>query len=39
MYYRGVARTPTTADVFNAVGDVRRRDLLDALGADGPVGR
>ena len=35
MYYGFVARTPTTADVFNAVGDVRRRDLLDAIGADG----
>jgi len=27
-----VARTPTTADVFNAVADERRRDLLDAMG-------
>ncbi len=27
-----MARTPTTADVFNAVADERRRDLLDAMG-------
>ena len=27
-----MARTPTTADVFNAVAEVSRRDLLDALG-------
>jgi DNA-binding transcriptional ArsR family regulator len=27
-----VARTPTTADVFNAVAEASRRDLLDALG-------
>lgn len=29
-----MARTPTTADVFNAVADEHRRDLLDALGAE-----
>jgi DNA-binding transcriptional ArsR family regulator len=28
-----MARDPTTADVFNAVADVNRRQLLDALGA------
>jgi DNA-binding transcriptional ArsR family regulator len=27
-----VARTPTTADVFNAVADASRRNLLDAMG-------
>jgi DNA-binding transcriptional ArsR family regulator len=27
-----MARTPTTADAFNAVAEVSRRDLLDALG-------
>jgi DNA-binding transcriptional ArsR family regulator len=27
-----MARTPTTADVFNAVAEASRRDLLDALG-------
>jgi DNA-binding transcriptional ArsR family regulator len=27
-----MARTPTTADAFNAVSDASRRDLLDALG-------
>jgi DNA-binding transcriptional ArsR family regulator len=26
-----MARTPTTADVFNAVAEASRRDLLDAL--------
>ena len=28
----GMARTPTTTDVFNAVAEASRRDLLDALG-------
>jgi DNA-binding transcriptional ArsR family regulator len=28
-----VARTPTTTDVFNAVAEASRRDLLDALGS------
>ena len=27
-----MARTPTTADVFNAVAEASRRQLLDALG-------
>jgi DNA-binding transcriptional ArsR family regulator len=27
-----MARTPTTADAFNAVSDASRRELLDALG-------
>jgi DNA-binding transcriptional ArsR family regulator len=27
-----MARDPTTADVFNAVADVNRRQLLDAIG-------
>jgi len=26
-----VARSPTTSDVFNAIADVRRREILDAL--------
>jgi DNA-binding transcriptional ArsR family regulator len=26
-----VARSSTTSDVFNAIGDVHRRDILDAL--------
>jgi DNA-binding transcriptional ArsR family regulator len=29
-----MARTPTTADPFNAVAEASRRDLLDALGDD-----
>lgn len=34
-----MARTPTTADAFNAVAEGRRRDLLDALGtAEATVG-
>ncbi len=28
----GMARTPTTADVFNAVGDAHRRHILEAIG-------
>jgi DNA-binding transcriptional ArsR family regulator len=28
-----MARTPTTADAFNAVAESSRRDLLDALGS------
>ena len=28
-----MARTPTTADPFNAVAEASRRDLLDAIGA------
>lgn len=28
-----MARTPTTADAFNAVAEASRRDLLDALGS------
>jgi DNA-binding transcriptional ArsR family regulator len=27
----GMARSSTTSDVFNAIGDARRRDILDAL--------
>jgi DNA-binding transcriptional ArsR family regulator len=30
-YYGALARTATTSDVFNAVGDAHRRDILDAL--------
>ena len=32
-YDSAVARTPTTADAFNAVAEASRRDLLDALGS------
>lgn len=28
-----MARTPTTSDAFNALGEASRRDLLDAIGA------
>jgi len=28
---RNVARSSTTSDVFNAIGDVHRREILDAL--------
>ncbi|MGD9890051.1 MAG: ArsR/SmtB family transcription factor [Dehalococcoidia bacterium] len=27
-----MARTPTTSDAFNALGEASRRDLLDAIG-------
>ena len=30
-YYGSVARSSTTSDVFNAIGDVHRREILDAL--------
>src|ERR1700683_3685258 len=30
-YIRWVARSSTTSDVFNAIGDVHRREILDAL--------
>jgi DNA-binding transcriptional ArsR family regulator len=30
-YDRPVARSSTTSDVFNAIGDVHRRQILDAL--------
>jgi DNA-binding transcriptional ArsR family regulator len=30
-YNRNVARSSTTSDVFNAVGDVHRRQILDSL--------
>lgn len=34
-----MARSPATADVFNAVAEERRRDILDALiGGEKPVG-
>jgi DNA-binding transcriptional ArsR family regulator len=34
-----VARASTTADVFNAIGDARRREILDVLiGGEKPVG-
>jgi DNA-binding transcriptional ArsR family regulator len=38
-YIRGVARASTTSDVFNAIADVHRREILDTL-IDGekPVG-
>jgi DNA-binding transcriptional ArsR family regulator len=30
-YFEGMARSSTTSDVFNAIGDARRREVLDAL--------
>ena len=33
-YDDGMARTSTTTDAFNAVGDASRRQLLDALSAE-----
>jgi len=30
-YIEPVARSSTTSDVFNAIGDARRREVLDAL--------
>lgn len=33
-YDFGVPRAATTADVFNAVAEPRRREILDVLGAD-----
>lgn len=34
-----MARASTTADVFNAIGDAHRREILDVLiGAEKPVG-
>ena len=33
-YVLAMARTPTTADAFNAVAESSRRDLLDAIGTD-----
>ena len=32
MYHAGMARTPTTADVFNVVGDEHRREILETIG-------
>ena len=38
-YYERVARAATTSDVFTAVADVRRREILDALSTgEKPVG-
>ena len=31
IYLRAMARSPTTSDVFNAIAEVRRREILDAL--------
>ena len=33
MYDIGMARTPTSADVFNAIGDAHRRAILEEIGA------
>src|ERR1700685_4455535 len=30
-YDRAMARSPTTSDVFNAIAEAHRRDILDAL--------
>src|SRR5438132_4949659 len=30
-YYGAVARSSTTSDVFNAIAETRRREILDAL--------
>src|SRR5215831_14870411 len=32
-YDRAVARSSTTSDVFNAIAETRRRDILDTLSA------
>lgn len=32
-----MARAPTTSDVFNAIAEPRRRQILDMLGSSGPV--
>ena len=38
-YIVGVARAATTSDVFNAVADAHRREILDVLiGGERPVG-
>ncbi len=38
-YDRTVARSPTTSDVFNAIAEAHRREILDALIAgEKPVG-
>src|SRR5215469_13434059 len=38
-YIEGVARASTTSDVFNAIADVHRREILDTLiGGEKPVG-
>jgi DNA-binding transcriptional ArsR family regulator len=38
-YIRGVARASTTSDVFNAIADAHRREILDTLiGGEKPVG-
>jgi len=33
IYYPAVARSSTTSDVFNAIAEPRRRDILDVLNA------
>jgi DNA-binding transcriptional ArsR family regulator len=38
-YFGAVARSSTTSDVFNAIAEVRRREILDALmTGEKPVG-
>ncbi len=32
-----MARAPTTSDIFNAIAEPRRRQILDLLGSSGPV--
>lgn len=31
IYYSGMARTSTTADVFSAIGETQRREILNVL--------
>lgn len=38
-YHRNMARASTTADVFNAIAEAHRREILDVLvGGERPVG-
>ena len=36
-YYSGMARTPTTADVFNAIAEPRRRQIVELLARHGAL--
>ncbi len=37
VYIPPVARAPTTADVFNAIAEPRRRQVIDLLARNGPT--